>query len=280
MLLVHIPPLFVQKKIAAIASAYDDLIENNDRRITLLEKMAEEIYREWFVRLRFPGHEQATFHKGIPNNWAIVKLEEIYRTSSGGTPSRQHPEYYGGHIPWVKTGELNNSFVLDSEEKITHQGFAKSSAKNFPHHTVVMAMYGATIGQLGILSVEATTNQACCAFLPKISALKYSYTYLLLKSIKDNLISFSFGGAQQNVSQDLIKKFKVLLPTYQIIDEFSTKVEPFYLKIETIYKARINLKQTRDRLLTRLISGKLSVEDLDIQFPPSMTEELEVSHDR
>jgi type I restriction enzyme, S subunit len=205
----------------------------------------------------------------------MSKLEDIYKTSSGGTPSRQHPEYYDGHIFWVKTGELNNSFILDSEERITHQGLESSSAKKFPRHTVIMAMYGATIGQLGILSIEATTNQACCAFLPKDLALKYSYTYLLLKSTKDSLISFSFGGAQQNISQDLIKKFKVLLPTYQIIEEFSNKIESIYSRIEIIHKSQINLKKTRDRLLTRLISGKLSVEDLDIQFPPSMIESME-----
>ena len=116
---LQIPPYEAQQKIAAILSAYDDLIENNKRRIALLEKMAEEIYREWFVRMRFPGHEKVKMVKGVPEGWLVKRVGEIFRTSSGGTPSRENIRNYEGDINWVKTGELKNPFVFETEEKIS-----------------------------------------------------------------------------------------------------------------------------------------------------------------
>jgi type I restriction enzyme S subunit len=104
------PDLESQRKIAGILSAYDDLIENNKRRIALLENMAEEIYREWFVRFRFPGWREAEFEKGIPKGWEIKTIGDIYKTASGGTPSRKNQSNYDGDINWLKTGELKNTF--------------------------------------------------------------------------------------------------------------------------------------------------------------------------
>ena len=269
----RVPQKLIQKKIAAILSAYDDLIENNKRRIALLEKMAEEIYREWFVRMRFPGHEKVKFVKGVPEGWEVRKISQVYQTSSGGTPSRKHLEYYGGVIPWVKTGELGNSFIFDTEEHITSNGLENSSAKLFPQKTIIIAMYGATIGELGILAIEATTNQACCALQPENSQLGYTFTFHLMKSIKDHLISFAFGGAQQNISQELIKNFQFLLPSKKIVEDFCNQTESIYSMIEALQRSRAVLEKARSSLLPRLISGKLSVEDLDIHFPPSMCEQ-------
>ena len=278
---LHPRSIEAQKKIAAILSAYDDLIENNKSRIALLEKMAEEIYCEWFVRMRFPGHEKVKFVKGVPEGWEVRKISQVYQTSSGGTPSRKHLEYYGGVIPWVKTGELGNSFIFDTEEHITSNGLENSSAKLFPQKTIIIAMYGATIGELGILAIEATTNQACCALQPENSQLGYTFTFHLMKSIKDHLISFAFGGAQQNISQELIKNFQFLLPSKKIVEDFCNQTESIYSMIEALQRSRAVLEKARSSLLPRLISGKLSVEDLDIHFPPSMqepttTEQLEL----
>ena len=155
-MVIPCPPLTTQRKIASILSAYDDLIENNTRRIAILEEMAQAIYREWFVNFRFPGHENVKLVDSalgkIPEGWRVVKLREMYPTSSGGTPSRKNDQYYDdGTINWVKTKELKDRFVWDTEEKITDIGLKNSSAKIFPKYTVLMAMYGATIGQLGIL---------------------------------------------------------------------------------------------------------------------------------
>ncbi len=197
--LVNCPPLETQRKIAGILSAYDDLIENNRRRIAILERMAEELYREWFVRMRFPGYQNTKFVKGVPAGWEVRSLGSIYDTTSGGTPSRTESGYYTGEIPWVKTGELNNRFIHSTEESITEVALESSSAKLFPAGTVIIALYGATIGELAILGCAAATNQACAALFPKDPRYHYSYTIQLMRSIKSGLVAIAFGGAQQNI---------------------------------------------------------------------------------
>jgi type I restriction enzyme S subunit len=155
---IRYPRLPVQRRIASILSAYDELIDNNIRRIKILEEMAQMLYREWFVKFRFPGHERVKMVESelgpIPEDWRIEPLAEVYRIGSGGTPSRRVPSYFGGSIQWVKTQELRDGFVQDTDEKITEEGLKNSSAKLYARGTVLMAMYGATIGKLGILSAK------------------------------------------------------------------------------------------------------------------------------
>ncbi|BCV20621.1 restriction endonuclease subunit S [Moorella sp. Hama-1] len=142
---ICLPDFPIQHKIAAILSAYDDLIENNNRRIKILEEMAQLIYREWFVKLRFPGHEKVRMVDSelgpIPEGWFISNIEDICeRINSGGTPSRQKPEYWEpANIRWFKTKELRDSYLFDSEEHISEEGLEKSTAKIFPENSVVMA---------------------------------------------------------------------------------------------------------------------------------------------
>lgn len=272
-LTVYLPQLPIQKKIAAILSTYDDLIENNNRRISILEKMAEELYREWFVRLRFPEHEKVKIVKGIPEGWELNTIGELYNTSSGGTPLRAKTEYYkDGTLNWLKTGELLDNFIFETEEKITNDALKNSSAKLFPKNTVIIAMYGATIGQLGILKCESSTNQACCALLEKFDDFSFEYIFLFLKSYRPSLISLGMGAAQQNINQDQIRKFPILKPNSIILRRFNLIVSPLFQKIEILQKKNENLKSTRDKLLSRLMSGKIDVENLDIKFPASMQE--------
>ena len=154
-----------QKKVADILSTYDNLIENNNKRIKLLEKMTENLYKEWFVRFRFPGYEDTEFEDGMPRGWVREKIGLHYNTCSGGTPSRKHEEYYTeGTIPWVKTGEIKDGIIIHTDECITEVGIKGSSAKLLPQGAVVMAMYGVNIGMLAYLDSEMTCNQACCVF--------------------------------------------------------------------------------------------------------------------
>ncbi len=260
---IKLPPLPTQRRIAAILSAYDELIETNNCRIKILEQMAEQIYKEWFVRIRFPGHEKAVFVKGVPKGWGWKKVEEIFKTSSGGTPSRQkEQEYFNGKINWIKTGELKDSFILESEEKITESGLKNSSAKLFPPFTLLMAMYGVNIGQLGISVQPSSANQAICVFTPKQSndySLYYSFFYF--KSIRSHLFNISMGAAQQNLSQDIIKRLNFFHPDSNILLKFDKIQKPIFdLKLKLELQNQ-NLKQTRDLLLPRLISGKLRVEN-------------------
>ena len=258
---VYIPSsLPIQQKIASILSTYDTLIENNNRRIRLLEQMAENLYKEWFVRFRFPGHKKVEMENGLPKGWKRTKLIEECQTSSGGTPSRSKSEYYiNGTIPWIKTGELQDNILINTEEYITEDAVKHSSAKIFPKGTLLMAMYGVNIGKLGISEIEATCNQACCVFTPKQIDYKY-YLYHYFKSIREYLLSISFGAAQQNLSQELIKAIKVIFPNESINTNFVRKIEPLYKKISFLQKQNTLLTRQRDLLLTRLMSGKLEVK--------------------
>jgi type I restriction enzyme S subunit len=253
-----------QVKIASILSSYDELIENNIQRIKLLEEMAEEIYKEWFVRLRFPGYENTKIVDGLPEGWEDAKVENVLKTSSGGTPSRlKEAEYYGGSIDWIKTGELKDTFILNAQETITDIGLKNSSAKLFPSNTLLMAMYGVNIGQLGISVKKSAANQAVCVFNP-ISGIQFSiyYTFFFFKSMRLHLFNISMGAAQQNLSQDLIKKINILKPKAEIITRYDLIVEPMFAEIKVLTQKNQLLQETRDLLLPRLISGKLSVEHL------------------
>ncbi|NBW80800.1 restriction endonuclease subunit S, partial [bacterium] len=212
-----IPPLPIQKRIAGILSSYDDLIENNQRRIKILESMARGLYREWFVNFRFPGHENhprvSSALGEIPQGWEVVTFGEIYNTTSGGTPSRKKPEYFlDGNIAWVKSQELLDDFILTTEEHITELALRNSSAKLFPANTVLIALYGATIGKLAILSKAAATNQACCAIIPRVSAFGREYAFFTILQNRERIIGLRIGAAQQNISQELLRKMVVLKP--------------------------------------------------------------------
>lgn len=257
---IEMPPKWYQDRVAGILSAYDNLIEVNNKRVKVLELMAENLYKEWFVRFRFPGHEKADFENGIPKGWRRGRISEFYTTSSGGTPSRELDEYYvDGTIPWIKTGELQDCLLIDTEERITEVAVKKSSAKFFPKDSVLMAMYGVNIGMLAYSTMDATCNQACCVFRDKGNISTKHYLFQCLKSIRDYLLLISFGAAQQNLSQDLIKRVRIVMPDEETVIRFEQKIEPLHNEIKHLLKANACLIRQCDLLLPRLMSGKIEV---------------------
>ena len=149
----------------------------------------------------------------MKEGWEIKKLGDICETSSGGTPSKSHPEYYeGGNIPWLRSGEISQGHIYETELYITEEGLKKSSAKIFPIDTVVIAMYGATVGQVGILKKEMSTNQAVCGIFPT-SMLSPLFLVYYLKAKKPYFLSLAAGGAQPNISQNIIKSTPIPVPT-------------------------------------------------------------------
>lgn len=261
--------LKIQTKIAKVLSNYDDLIENNNKRIKILEEMAQKIYKEWFVDFKFPNHETATFKQTelgeIPTDWEVSNIEKYYNTSSGGTPSRKQLSYYdNGNINWIKTGELKNTFVIDTEEKITEEAIKNSSAKVFPVNTVTLAMY-CGMGDISIMSKPMATNQACCVFLPKYDYLEYPFTYLFFSNITKEMTNISFGAAQQNLSQEVIKAYIVKFPSKEIVLNFNKIIKPIFENIRNLLYKNQTLKQTRNQLLPRLISGEIDVENMEIK---------------
>ncbi|NNM69005.1 MAG: restriction endonuclease subunit S [Gallionella sp.] len=264
-----VPPLPVQRRIAGILSAYDELIENNQRRIRILEDMARSLYREWFVHFRYPGHESVPLVDSslgqIPQGWEATTFGELYDTSSGGTPSRKRPDYFeGGTISWVKSQELLDGFILATDEYITDLGLKESSAKLFPVNTVLVALYGATIGMLGILACAATTNQACCAVLPKRDPFGREFAFLTLLANRERIIGLRLGAAQQNISQVLLRGFECIKPTDQLVQTFSEKTAPLFERILNLQRQTANLRRTRDLLLPRLLSGQVQLEDVTL----------------
>lgn len=254
------PDLSTQQSIVDILFGYDSLIEANNRRIELLEQAAQELYREWFVRFRFPGYEDVKFENSLPEGWERNKIQKYYNICSGGTPSRSKPEYFeNGVYPWVKTGEIKDCVIIDTEEYITQEAVNNSSAKVLPAKSVAMAMYGVNIGLLAYFDSEMTCNQACCVFSDKRDFSSKHYLYYYLKSIREYLLLISFGAAQQNLSQDLIKKLKITMPSDDVVQAFEKQVDDIYGNIRMLLLRNKNLAEQRDMLLPRLMSGKLEV---------------------
>lgn len=169
-----------------------------------------------------------------PKNWRRVKLGEISKVETGGTPSRRHPEYFrGGAIPWLKTQELNDGYIYDSEEKITKEAIKESNAKLFPINTILIAMYGATVGKLGYLKRECSTNQAFAAILPNESVYDSKFLFYLLLHERGKLTLLASGAAQQNLNLSIIKNFEVKIPEdineqkriADILSSFDDKIE-------------------------------------------------------
>ena len=256
---VPCPPLDTQHRIATILSRYDSLIENYQKQIKLLEESAQRLYMEWFIDLRFPGHESTKIVDGVPEGWEKKKIGNISKTTSGGTPSRTNNSFYSGSIMWVKTKELCDGFILGTEEKITEEAIKKSSAKIVPAGSILMAMYGATIGKLGIATKDLTCNQACCVFLISEDNPLRWYIFNWLLQNRNFLISQGKGAAQPNLSQDMIKGFELIIPDDKSLRGYHLLINPIYLNIKSLQSQICQLTEARNRLLPKLMSGEIKV---------------------
>ena len=189
----------------------------------------------------------------------MKNLSELYNTSSGGTPKRDNPNYYEGTIKWFRTNELQDNFLIDSELHISDEALKNSSAKLFPKNTVLMAMYGATIGRLGVLTEEASTNQACCGIIPITEDFGNSFIYYWLLRNREHILSLRMGAAQENISQSIIKDLNVIKPNLNIVREFNLQIDKFNeIKINLTIQNQ-KLKEARDILLPRLMNRTIEV---------------------
>ena len=196
----------------------------------------------------------------MPDNWAWTTLGNIGTWQAGGTPSRSNKSYYGGNIPWLKTGDLNDGLITNIPEKITEDAVANSSAKINPTGSVLIAMYGATIGKLGILTFPATTNQACCA-CTEYFAITQHYLFYFLLSHRDMFIAKGGGGAQPNISKEIIVNTAIPLPPLAEQERIVTEIERWFTLIDQLEQGKSDLqtviKQAKSRVLYLTIHGKL-----------------------
>lgn len=203
--------------------------------------------------LRFPGFE---------GEWVSKKLGELAEISSGGTPSRNTPEFWNGGIPWITTSLINFNVIKEAEEFITEQGVKESSAKLFPRNTILMAMYGQgkTRGQVAILDIEATTNQACAAIMPKPDLIDYSFLYQNLLKRYDEIRDLSNQGGQQNLSGGIIKGINILFPSVYEQSKIAELLSKIDSRIETQSKIINDLESLMTQLNHNLLSQKIKFQ--------------------
>ena len=263
---IQVPSLPVQQRIAGILSAYDELIENSQRRIKILEAMARGLYREWFVHFRFPGHENhprlASALGEIPQGWEVTAAGDAFVISGGGTPSRKEDDFWeNGTIQWYSPTDLTRAgamFIDDSSDHITELGLAQSSARMFPAFSVMLTSR-ATIGAISINTQPACTNQGFITCLPN----ERVPLYFLFHWLNANVPTFqrmASGATFKEISRGVFKTIDFLQPPAALIGRFETTSRPMAEQVLALQRQIQNLCRTRDLLLPRLLSGQINVE--------------------
>lgn len=257
---VPVPPLPVQRQIAGILSAYDDLIENNQRRIKILEEMARSLYREWFVLFRFPGHDKVKMvHSSlgpIPQGWEVVAFTEIADVLSGGTPKTDVSEYWDGNIPFFTPRDAPACFyVQDTDKHVTELGLSKCASELYAPDTVFITARG-TVGKVALPSVPMTMNQSCYALRGR-SGIPQRFLFLMTLQQVDYLKTNTGGATFDTIVVDTFHRMQVAKPRLDLIARFSSHTDAMFEAVNTLQRQTENLIRTRDLLLPWLLSGKM-----------------------
>ena len=258
---VDLPPLATQHSIATILSRYDSLIENYQKQIKLLEEAAQRLYKEWFVDLHFPGHENTKIVDGMPKGWEKKKLADVCDTIGGGTPSTKVVSYYeGGTISWVTPTDItkNNSLcLLSTEKKITHEGLNHSSAKMLPKEAILMTSR-ASVGFFGICDFEVCTNQGFISCVPFEKDFQMYLLCNLINRVEEIRIKAG-GSTYLEISKSVFRNFDIICPAQSVIKDFQGKAHSLLERTRIIAKQIRLLTEARDRLLPKLMSGEIEV---------------------
>lgn len=263
---IPLPPLAEQHRIVA---KIEELFSELDKGVETLKTAQEQlkVYRQAVLKYAFEGKLTNPGVKDgeLPEGWKTSSLGEVFSTTSGGTPSRKRPDFYNGNIPWVKSGELDQYLISKAEEYITIDAINNSSAKIFPKGTLLIALYGATIGKLGFLGMDAATNQAVCAIFPS-SELSLNYMYFYLTYRRNDLIKSAVGGAQPNISQTILKELSLVYPTdYNtqslLVAEIESRLSVCDKIEESIEQGLQQAEALRQSILKKAFEGKLVPQD-------------------
>lgn len=220
------------------------------------------------------GHEGVAFHKGIPEGWEVANLEMLGFLGRGKSKHRPRndPSLYGGNYPFIQTGDVKEAsasfYVTSHTQTYNAKGLAQS--KLWQPGTLLITI-AANIAETAILTYPACIPDSIIGFVPDPTKVSSEYIKYAIECLKIQIQNISRGTTQDNLSQAKLKTFDFLLPNQKTMEQYVEISQPLFSQIKNLLSRKKNLQTTRDRLLTRLISGKLSVEDLDIQFPPSMT---------
>ncbi|MGZ4972873.1 MAG: restriction endonuclease subunit S [Limisphaerales bacterium] len=280
---ISIPPLQIQAQIVSILRALDDRIALLRETNATLEAIAQGLFKSWFVDFDpvyakqqglipegmdeanaalFPDSFMESEIGLVPQGWWVGNLDDCCaRIESGGTPKRTITEYWNGNISWLTSGEVRNSIVFDTKETITALGMKESSAKLWPEGTTVVAMYGATAGEVCLLAQPITANQACCGLIPRADFR--AFLFFCVRRERENLASKSSGSAQQNLNKGLVSSHKILIPSESVIAAYESIVGDLLNSwIEKEKQTQI-LVTLRDTLLPRLIYGQLRLPEAE-----------------
>ena len=256
---IDLPDITIQNKIVDIAETYDKQIDNIQNRIDLLFELGETIYKEWFVRFRFPGHKSCKFHNGIPEDWTVARVADFGRVETGKTPSMEIEEYYGGDIPFIKTPDMHgNVFVIETDEKLSEMGSNSQKRKLLPPNSIMVTCIG-TGGVVSINPIPAHTNQQINSIvLNNIEELEWLfYTCLSMKTTIE--MYGATGTTMTNLSKGKFEKLKVVKPSEEIVLKYHDIVGPMIKEIKTLMYMKKALVDQKNLIVPRLISDRLKV---------------------
>lgn len=244
---INVPEVYIQQKIIKILSSIDKKIKNNNRTNDNLHEMCLTIYRDLI--------NKADAEKDLLKNHAKCVL--------GGTPSRAKPEYWNGNINWINSGEINRFRILEPSETITDLGLKKTSTTLLPIGTTVLAITGATLGQVSRLEIESCANQSVIGVIPDDS-LTNEFVYLnILENIND-IIGRQTGGAQQHINKNDVETYEIIIPEPEKIAKFDKEIKPIFGQIRNNCLENERLTKLRDTLLPELLNGKIDISNIDI----------------
>ena len=277
---IALPPLPEQRAIAHILGTLDDKIELNRRMNETLEAIARALFKSWFVDFdpvraksegrdpSLPSHLADLFADSfedselgeIPKGWRVSSVGLELATLLGGTPSRTESTYWeGGAIPWINSGKANEFRITEPSEFITAEGMARSATKLLPERTTIVAITGATLGQVSLLEIEACANQSVVGVLGS-RTLPGEFVYFWIRERIEDLVSRQTGGAQQHVNKNDVDGLAILMPSRQVVSAFQGIAGPIFDRIKISCLETRTLAALRDALLPKLISGELRVK--------------------
>jgi len=280
----HIHPIKVivpkditeQKRISDILSSLDKKIEINNKINVILEKIAQLLFKHWFIDFEFPNEQGQPYKSSggefidselrkIPKGWKICKLLDCGKIICGKTPPKSNKNYFGGNVPFIKIPDMhNNVFILKTVDSLTEKGKKFQENKTIPAKSIIVSCI-ATVGLISITSSESQTNQQINSLIPFYEPNLY-YIYFKLKTLKDYFNTLgSSGSATLNINTKIFSNIKVIMPTNNILEKFNKIVSPIFNSILLNSRENLKLSQIRDSLLPKLITGKIRINLDDIK---------------
>ena len=261
---ILLPSKATQDKVVSVLKSLDDKIELNRHINDNLEQQAQALFKSWFVD--FEPFKDGKFVESelgrIPEGWRVERLGSVCKCLLGGTPSRNKGEYWNGKIAWINSGEINEFRITKPSEYITQEGLKKSATKLLPKKTTVLAITGATLGQVSLLEINSCANQSVIGVLEN-EDIFHEYIYPLIKNRIDDLCSHMTGGAQQHINKNNVEQLEILIPPKKILIEYKRIATPIYSLISNICFESQKISKLRDSLLPRLMSGELKLDKIN-----------------